>query len=187
MIGRGGARADSRLHERQAQAIRVVHLTVVPERTARDTGRVEARIPIETLGPRDHATGRQMLRRIGYVVPVERHEVVDRQRRMQRGPTPHRMPVGGDEKRQRVHQVGRDAAEGATFSNELPHLLEIALLDRAQSAVNRLVAVERRARAEIAPIDQGDREPALRGLPGNRRAVDAGAHDQQIERLAVHA
>jgi len=47
--------------------------------------------------------------------------------------------------------------------------------------VDRLEMIERRSGAEITAIDERHGQPALRGVVGNRQAVDAAAHYEHVE------
>jgi hypothetical protein len=90
--------------------------------------------------------------------------------------------VGGrHDERQGTDQMRQNARQRAPLADEQPHLREVERLQRAQSAVQRLEVVEGGGRAEIAFVDDGDRQPALRGVPRRGDAVEAGADDNHVE------
>ncbi len=79
---------------------------------------------------------------------------------------------GRHAERQRPQQVRHHPRHRPAFADEEPHLGQAQRLQRSQPAVQRLVAVERGAGAEVAAIDQCDPQPALRRVPrgqGRRR------------------
>ena len=47
--------------------------------------------------------------------------------------------------------------------------------------MDRLEVIERRRRAEVAAIDERNRQSALRRIAGNRQAVDAATNHKHIE------
>ncbi len=89
--------------------------------------------------------------------------------------------TGRHRERQRRDPARSDARERAPLANRLAHAAKIGRLQVAQPAVDGLEMIERRGGAEIAAIDQRDRQPALRGVVGDRQAVDAAAHHEHVE------
>jgi len=89
--------------------------------------------------------------------------------------------MGRDNEGQRLNQVGRDSAEYPALPDELAHVAEGGPLERPQAAVDRLKGVRRRCPADIASIDNRDRQSPARGVPCNRSPVDAGADDEDVK------
>jgi hypothetical protein len=79
-----------------------------------------------------------------------------------------------------MHQVRRDTRERAPLPQIFAQLADLAVLQRAYAAVDGLRVVEGGAGADVAAVDEGDLQAALRRIPGHRGAVDAGADYQQI-------
>ena len=71
--------------------------------------------------------------------------------------------------------------ERSPLDDGLAHAPKVGRLQISQTAVNRLEVIERRGGAEIAAIDQRDRQAALRGVVGDRQAVDPAAHHEHVE------
>src|SRR5690242_88838 len=75
-----------------------------------------------------------------------------------------------------------DAKPCPTFAHERPRLPHIELLQRTQPAVHDLETVPGDARAEVASLEQGDRQPPARRIPCDAGSDDAAAHEQHVER-----
>ena len=80
-----------------------------------------------------------------------------------------------------MDEMGQDVRQRPPFAQVLAHLGDVAALERAHAAMHGLGVVEGRAAAEIAALDEGDGQATLGGIPRDRRAVDAGTHDEQVE------
>ena len=184
VVGGRGAAGHRRLHRRQRHPLGLAQLIVDPHGAAGHAGRVDERVQLQTLAARHDPARRQpeaLVVDAGVAVGPDR--VGHRQRRTQGQGTPGEMAVGGDTEGERPHQVRRHHGQGPPFADEPPHLRQAEGLQRPQAAVQGLQAVEGRAAAEVAAVDEGDAQAALGGVPGGERAVDPGADDQQIEGL----
>ena len=92
-----------------------------------------------------------------------------------------------DEERQRADQVGRQLAQPLALGQGLVDQDDLPLLEVAQPAVDELGALRRRARGQVALVDEGRAEPPRRGVEGHADARDPAPHDQDVERLAGQA
>ena len=79
-----------------------------------------------------------------------------------------------------MDEMRHHSRQRAPLAQVLAHLGELAVLQRSHAAVDGLRVVEGGAGADVAAVDEGDFQAALRGIPGHRGAVDAGADYQQI-------
>ena len=75
----------------------------------------------------------------------------------------------------------RDPRQRAALSHKQPEFGKTAGLKRPHTAVHRLHAVGGGATAEVAAVDERDRESALGCIPRYGGAIDAGTDDQQVE------
>ncbi len=183
VVGGHCAAGHSRLHRRQHHPLGLPHLVVEPHRAAGDAGRVDERIELRgTVARHDAARAavagtRRRCRRCGRRPTASVTARAARSARALRV----EMAVGRDTEGQGLHQVRRHAGHGPAFADEQPHLRQAQALQRSQAAVQRLQAVEGRAAAEVAAVDQRHPQAPLRRIPCGQGAVDAGADDEQIE------
>jgi hypothetical protein len=89
----------------------------------------------------------------------------------------------GHDKRERAHQMRRDAQQNLALGERLAHQPQPPLFEIAQAAVDELAAGHGRRGRQIVLFHQHDIEPAAGGVPRDARAVDATAHHQQIATL----
>ena len=169
-----------RFRKRQRQSIAVDRLVVVPHRRRRDraNGSVEQ---LSAFGACDDPPSRKMACGIDAVVAIAADERIDRQRRSHRHRIARQRGAGRHRERERRDPARRDARERAPLANGLAHAAKIGRLQVSQPAVNRLEMIERRGGAEIAAIDERNGQAALRGVVGDRQAVDAAAHHEHVE------
>ena len=81
-------------------------------------------------------------------------------------------------------RCGREpGGEQAALLQRLVDQAEIELLEVAQAAVDELARARRRARGQVARLDQGDRQPAGGGVERRAGAGDAAADDDDVEAL----
>ena len=160
--------------------IAVVHLAVEPLDAAGDPAGVDEGIQAQAFLARQHAAARQAPAGRFRLLPHQpvREREVEAQERAVAG----RPPAGGQHERHRPHEVRRDARQGPALPREAAQRGHVARLQRPDAAVYRLGAVERRAAAEVAAVDDGHRQSAQRGVPRRDGAVNAAAEHQQIER-----
>ncbi len=83
----------------------------------------------------------------------------------------------------------RDLKQTAAFVQRFVNKRQFAVLEVAQSSMNQATRDGRCAAAHIVFLDDGDAEPAQRGIPRNAGAVDAGTDYGQIDvtRPPAHA
>lgn len=80
-----------------------------------------------------------------------------------------------------MNEVRGDLEQNPPLVARLPDAKEVAVLYVANATVHDLVGVGAGRRAEVRPIDNGDREATLRGIPSRTDPEDAGADDNQVE------
>ena len=95
------------------------------------------------------------------------------------------MVRGRHHERQGAHEVGQDPRQRPPLADEQAGLCEIERLQRAQAAVQGFQVVERRGGAKVVPVDDRDRQPALRRIPRRRDPVEAGTDHQDVE-TSIH-
>ena len=83
-------------------------------------------------------------------------------------------------------EVRHQAAQGGAFDRSLAHESDLALLEVAHAAVDQFRGAARRARGEVAALDEPGPQAAHRGVAHDARAGDAAAHDEQVEAVALH-
>ena len=81
----------------------------------------------------------------------------------------------------RPDQVRRHPQHHLALDQRLAHQPKPSLLEIAQPAVNELGRGRRRAGGKVVLLDQQDAQPAAGGVAGNPRAIDAAAHNGEIE------
>ncbi len=117
-----------------------------------------------------------------------RHQIVEKEARP-KGELARLAPaIAWEEEANRVNQVGRRMeAQAFALAQGLEHEAHLALGQVAQTAVNQLGGMRRSRTGEVAAIDQGDAQPAHRGVTGDGCAVDASADYRQVEGLSAQA
>ena len=75
----------------------------------------------------------------------------------------------------------RGAQQHFALAQRLVNQAELALLEIAQAAVNKLRRRRRGAGGEIVLLDQDDAKAAAGGVAGDAGAVDAAADNREIE------
>jgi hypothetical protein len=84
-----------------------------------------------------------------------------------------------------MHQVRCDGAgQRAALVVRLAHEAHVAEAQVAKTAVHELRRGARRARAEVAGVDERDREALARGVRGGGRADHATADHEEVVRCA---
>jgi hypothetical protein len=116
------------LRQGENETLRVIHLTIVVDKASRevlvwDTGDEPA-----TLLPRDDAPSGQMLLWVCEAVSIEPDEFIQGQRQGEEGFGFSPMAVGGDEKGERMDQVGRNAHKGCALGDRSAHARNIPIL-----------------------------------------------------------
>ena len=82
-------------------------------------------------------------------------------------------------------QVRRDAEDLLALEGGLAHESDVAHCEVAKAAVDQLRGATRGAGGEVLRLEQGHREPALRGVPRDPGAGDAAPDHDAIEALAL--
>src|SRR5262249_1851481 len=95
--------------------------------------------------------------------------------------------IGADDEWQRAEQPRRDPRKGTALEDRCPRAIDGPGLKQPQTAVNRLLMIERRAAAEVLRLDEGSAEPAARSIVGGRQTVHTAADDQKVVRLSGEA
>jgi hypothetical protein len=86
-----------------------------------------------------------------------------------------------------LHEVRRELLQvQPAFLQGLGDEPEVEHLQVAQAAVHELAGPARRARREVARLDQTDRETAGGGVEGGAGADDSSPDDQDVERGGLH-
>jgi hypothetical protein len=75
------------------------------------------------------------------------------------------------------------AKEGLAFGEALEDKPDLILLQVAEAPVDELGGLRRRARGEIALVDDRSAKAPRRGVEGNACPCDAAADDQDVELL----
>ena len=94
----------------------------------------------------------------------------------------------GIEERDRLHEIGAEPGEHeVAFGQRLTYEPEFELLEVAQAAVDELAGPAAGAGRPVARLEQGNRQPARRGVEGAPGADDASSHHHDVERLLLEA
>ena len=93
--------------------------------------------------------------------------------------------VDGDEEGQRAHEVRREALEGLLLAEGLADELEVEELEVAQAAVDELGRFRRRARGEVALLEEGDGGAPQSEVARHPRAGHAAADHDGVEARSV--
>ena len=168
--------------EGQRHAIGADHLVVVPDGAPGHAVRRDDRVQPQRFLAGHDASVRQVRARIRQpLVAIACDGVVDGQCEAHQQRTAPGVPRGRHDERHGPDQVRQDPRQRAPLADEQPHLPEIHGLQRTQAAMQGLEVVERRGRAEVVLVDDGDRQAPLRGIPCRRDAIEAGADDDHVE------
>ena len=115
-------------------------------------------------------------------------EPVAGERRVEREPEPERprpvgaVPVEREQERQPPDEVRRDGLEErAALAMSLAHELDVTQAEVAQPAVDQLRRRARGRPAEVAAVDERDREACLRRLVRDPGADDAASDHEEVE------
>ena len=76
----------------------------------------------------------------------------------------------------------RNGRDDAPLDCRFARARDVERLKIAQAAMDRSEVIEGGAAAEIGALDECDGQAALRGVVGDRQAVDAAADDEHIKR-----
>ena len=90
-----------------------------------------------------------------------------------------------DEEGQGAHQMGGVAQQSLALVQRLVHQPDLALLEVAEAAVGQLRRLGRRARGQVALVDQRHAQASARRVERHAGAGDAGADDQHVEGLVL--
>ena len=128
------------------------------------------------------ASRQMLLRRNGFRAA---ELVVEEDARRHVGPLPP--PLGQrEQERQRLDQMRRQRGQRQlALVQRLAHQPELQLLEVAQAAVEHLRRAARRARREVARLDERHLEPAGGGVQRGAGADHAAADDDDVELLAA--
>ena len=77
--------------------------------------------------------------------------------------------------------MGREVLEVDPLERRFAYLVEAQLLQQAEAAVQQLRRGGRGGSAEVAPVDQRDREPTAGGVERDAGSADPGADDDDVE------
>ena len=114
------------------------------------------------------------------------HIVVPRSRASWRG----QQAVAGEhrqQERQHAHEVRRGLAQDLALGERFVDEPDFLLLQVADAAVHELRRLRRRARREVALVDERDAQAARRGVERDAGAGDAAADDEHVEVLVGEA
>ena len=89
------------------------------------------------------------------------------------------------DERKRIDEVRREPEQDLALGQRFAHQPELVVLEIAEAAVDQLGAPRGGMRREVVALDQQHLEPASRGITGDACAVDAAAHDQEVECLLI--
>ena len=91
----------------------------------------------------------------------------------------------GQHEAQGPHDVRREAPDHLALEQGLAHEAELVVLEIAQSAVDQLGRLGRRAAREIVTLEEDDRGAAAGRIARDTAPVDAAADDGEIESLGL--
>jgi hypothetical protein len=154
---------------------------VVEHRGAGEALTAEAGEGLRRAAAREDPAAGQTVRRGHAAVAAGRHDAVEREAGAHRELAAHHRPVERQREGQGPDCLRREPRRRAPLANRLARAADVQRLQVAQPAVNRAQMVERRAAAEVVLLDQGDRQPALRRVVGDRQPVNAAADHEHVE------
>ncbi len=99
-------------------------------------------------------------------------------------------PAGGEDgkdDRNGADEMRRVAEEPALLGEALEDQSVLALVQVPEPAVDELRRAGRRARSEVALLDEGGAQPPTGGIEGDAGTGDPAADDDDIERLRRHS
>ena len=199
-----GLAAEEVTHLRSRDAPALIpelrHLRVVEDGGARigcgaDVGEAQAAVVCPRVGvepaaaqafePKRRDAAQRSLRRNEAAEALARESGVEPEPGLDRERAVGAALVDREEERQAPDEVrGDDAHEGAPLLVCLADEPHVAETQVAEAAVDELRGRARRRGAEVALVDERDREPRARRLVGDAGSDDPGADDQQVELAA---
>jgi hypothetical protein len=117
-------------------------------------------------------------------VAAEADEVAERDAHAEHLAAAQAVPVRGHDARHRPHDAGRDAQQRTALADRLERARHVAVLEVAKAPVHDLQTLRGGAGAEVAALEQADREPAQRRFVRGAHAVDPAADDRDVPRFA---
>ncbi len=181
----GHHRAEAlRLPEHGQHQAHVVGLAVVEEVRGRGVAPRERREHPHRLGTVDGAVTRGAPVGVLVAPAAPAHRVVHVEPHAQQ-PVGALAPEAGDEERQRPDQVRGQLHELRALEQRLAHEAEVEVLQVAQAAVDQLRRAARRARREVAPLDERHAVPARGGVEGHAGTGDPPADHDQVVGVAL--
>ena len=170
--------------EREGESVRLRRDVIVEDRRAGEALSAEAREALDRVAARDHAPGRQTMRRGDAAIATRRDDAIERKPGAHRQLPAQERPVQRYREGQRTNRLRRDPRHRPPLADRLARAPDIQRLQIAQPPVNRAQMVERRAAAEVVPLDERDRQTSLRRVKRDRQPIDAAADDEHVEGAA---
>ena len=171
VVGHQRARAVGRLEDVQHEP-GVVGEGVVEQAAAAQALRVEVRLPAENRPAPEHPVP---------APPGRTGEgVVEGEAEVQQRPALGIPLVDQVEEGPQRGEMRGDPHHHLTFADRLVDHRELVGLQVAQAAVDQLRRARRRAGGEVVALHEDRREPAQRGVAGDRRSGDTAADDQDV-------